>query len=230
MEQAALGSRRKNRWVDISKRLAIDDLDEVTRESLPSMIRSIRNFDIEPPIFIYPPEYVQFTKRLGMNQMEHNAESYRCIEAKQLNVELKDTCHSITILQGGKRKRSDVGLGVFAVREILAGFKFPVWGPVGRPSEFKQTTMNASDRKCDIRFYLGGRSERFIILMHRECIAGYINDCSDPYSKRDSNCKLISMYPYFNRVDAHFYTYVETTKTIQRGDQLLMSYGKDFWQ
>jgi len=222
-----LSRSRRNRWVDASKRLEIQDLDDATRESLPSFIRSIRNFDIEPPIFIYPPEFVEYSKR--SESMMH-IDSYRSFEAMQLNVELKDTCDAISINQNGKRKYSEVGIGVFAVRDIPSGFRLPVWGTVGRPNEFRQETLDNCDRKCDIRFYMGGRNERFILLMHHECVAGYINDCSDPYSRSDSNCKLISMYPCFNRTAAHLYTFVETTRIIHSGEQLLMFYGRGYWR
>ncbi len=134
-------------------------------------------------------------------------------------------------MKNDKGELVDIGLGVYATKPLNKGTELPVWGSIGFKSEFSEHQMITCDRKVGVKFDMSsGNESDYVMLIHRGCVSGYINDCSEPYDNTQKNCILTNKFPYFDHSRAEYYVSVTITKRIEVGDQLLFSYGKDYWQ
>ncbi len=195
---------------------------------LPLHINGVPNYARRAPLFCAPEKYfIRLQTNITNGHDKLSLECYREEEAMNLGVELKQTGDK---MENDKGEFVDIGLGVYATKPLKKGMELPMWGSIGLKSEFSDHQLRSCDRKVGVKFDLTSRKETdYIMLIHRGCVSGYINDCSAPYDSALQNCEIKIKFPAFNHNRAEYYVCVILTKNIDAREQLLCNYGKQFW-
>ena len=188
------------------------------------------NFDVRPPFFIAPNEFYDFIKSGGCS------EDFYKIEAKRYGVVVRETGDKMLSydIDGHVTNALDVGKGLYAKNGLAKGTRLPLWGGMGYDAEFTEQQLYSpkQDRCIAMRLCVGGQLRAARMLIHRGCVAGYINDATEPYVPSMANCRFVEGDDKSSgsRCGELGYMSVELTKDIPRGTQLLVMYGNTFWR
>ncbi len=207
------------------------EFDIETKKIFPSNVHGVPNYAYRAPLFCAPEEYFVRLHSLTKTIRDSDGVSLECFreeEGLKFGLEMRQTGDK---MENSKGEFVDIGIGVYATKSLQKGTELPVWGSIGLKSEFSESQLNMCDRKVGVEFArISNSASDYIMLIHRGCICGYINDYSAPYDIRQQNCVLRIKSPHFDHNRAEYYVCVEITKNIEAHEQLLFNYGKRYWE